>query len=170
MLPFRTGAFLAGLPLRPVLLRYATRTVSPAWETIPAARHIFLLLCNPAHSVTCYELPVYVPTEEERSDPRLYADNVRRRMVSEPAWRGAANQGVERPRGRRQRMDAGAPGVFSSRLELLCVAAQMEYSGLKDTAATFDDKMRFQARLRREHGLPPPTGWTDGNASEKKVA
>jgi lysophosphatidylcholine acyltransferase/lyso-PAF acetyltransferase len=81
MLPFRTGAFLAGLPLQPVLVRYDTHTVSPAWETIAAARHIFLILCNPSHSVTCYELPVYVPSDEERADPKLFAANVRRVMV-----------------------------------------------------------------------------------------
>jgi len=55
--------------------------VSPAWEMIPAARHIFLMLCNPLHSVTAFELPVYHPSEEERKDPKLYAHNVRKLMV-----------------------------------------------------------------------------------------
>lgn len=82
MLPFKTGAFLAGVPLQPVLLRYATRSISPAWETIGAIRHIALLLCNPVHSLTAYELPVYVPSPEESADPRLFADNVRHVMVS----------------------------------------------------------------------------------------
>lgn len=49
---------------------------------IPAARHIFLMLCNPVHSVTAFELPVYHPSEQERRDPRLYAANVRKLMVS----------------------------------------------------------------------------------------
>jgi 1-acyl-sn-glycerol-3-phosphate acyltransferase len=81
LLPFKTGAFLAGLPVKPAILRYETRHMSPAWESIPALRHIILMLCNPVHSVTCYELPVYVPSEDERKDPRLYADNVRKHMV-----------------------------------------------------------------------------------------
>ncbi len=55
--------------------------VSPAWEMIPAARHLFLMLCNPLHSVTAFELPVYHPNEEEKRDPRLYAANVRKLMV-----------------------------------------------------------------------------------------
>lgn len=55
--------------------------VSPAWEMIPAPRHIFLMLCNPLHSVTCFELPVYRPSEAERRDPKLYAHNVRKLMV-----------------------------------------------------------------------------------------
>lgn len=82
MLQFRTGAFLAGAPLQPVLIRYNVGRFSPSWETISAPRHIFLLLCNPVHSVTCFELPVHVPTAEERADPKLYAANVRRTMVS----------------------------------------------------------------------------------------
>jgi lysophosphatidylcholine acyltransferase/lyso-PAF acetyltransferase len=83
LLPFKTGAFLAGVPLQPVILRYDVHSISPAWESISAARHIFLMLANPVHSVTCYELPVYVPSPEERANPRLYADNLRQSMVGE---------------------------------------------------------------------------------------
>lgn len=53
---------------------------------IPAARHLFLMLCNPLHSVTCFELPVYHPSEAEREDPKLYAHNVRKQMVGARAW------------------------------------------------------------------------------------
>lgn len=103
LLPFKTGAFLAGKPVQPVILRYgkvgraacaacakacclwhsggcllwsvwclgSVRTprlsavpqgrVSLSWEMIPAPRHLFLVLCNPLHSVTCYEVrPVVV--------------------------------------------------------------------------------------------------------------
>lgn len=55
---------------------------SPAWEMIPATRHLFFLLANPLHSVTCFELPVYRPSPAERADPKLYAANVRKLMVS----------------------------------------------------------------------------------------
>jgi lysophosphatidylcholine acyltransferase/lyso-PAF acetyltransferase len=48
---------------------------------IPAARHIFLLLCEPLHSVTAFKLPVYRPSPAERADPRLYAANVHQLMV-----------------------------------------------------------------------------------------
>ena len=54
---------------------------SPSWEMISAPRHILLLLCNPVHSVACYELPLYEPSPEERADPKLYAANVRQQMV-----------------------------------------------------------------------------------------
>eukprot|EP00887_Chlorella_sp_A99_P007753 scaffold20.g7753.t1 len=84
LLPFKTGAFLAGVPVQPVVIRYGEGRFSPAWEMIPAARHIFLMLCNPLHSAVCYELPVYVPSPEEREDPKLYARNVRREMLIHP--------------------------------------------------------------------------------------
>lgn len=80
LLPFKTGAFLAGVPLQPVVLRYGTGRVSPSWDTIPGSRHVFLMLCEPFHSVTCYELPVYVPNEQEKNDPKVYAENLHRCM------------------------------------------------------------------------------------------
>ena len=81
LLPFKSGAFLAGEPLQPVILRYGSRRFSPSWESIVATRHIFLLLCNVFHTVTCYKLPVYYPSEQEKKDPMLYANNVRKAMV-----------------------------------------------------------------------------------------
>ncbi len=56
LLPFRTGAFLAGVPMRPVLLKYAPGRVSPAWESIGPLWHVFLMLATPLHSVTAYEV------------------------------------------------------------------------------------------------------------------
>lgn len=38
--------------------------VSMSWEMIPAMRHLFLVLCNPLHSVTCYEVGVGDGTAE----------------------------------------------------------------------------------------------------------
>jgi lysophosphatidylcholine acyltransferase/lyso-PAF acetyltransferase len=104
LLPFKTGAFLAGLPVAPVVIKYGASPVSPAWESISAVRHLLLMLTTPFHSVTCYELPVYYPTPEEAADPKLYAANVRRYML--------------------------------------------EFSGLKPSPATLEDKRRYQANLR----------------------
>lgn len=81
LLPFKSGAFLAGAPLQPVILQYGSRRFSPSWESIVATRHIFLMLCNVFHTVTCYKLPVYYPSEAEKKDPILYANNVRKAMV-----------------------------------------------------------------------------------------
>lgn len=93
LLPFKTGAFLAGEPVQPVILKYgkvltashvlprqadhedqediamlsegvhvhsrATHVqgrISPAWESISAPQHLFLLLANIFHSLTAYEV------------------------------------------------------------------------------------------------------------------
>ena len=99
LLPFKTGAFLAGAPVQPVILKYGevsisfwllasaalsccsksegnscTETleltldghvwqgsVSPAWESISAPQHLFLLLANVCHSVTVYEVCALAP-------------------------------------------------------------------------------------------------------------
>ncbi|CAL5223555.1 g6088 [Coccomyxa viridis] len=81
LLPFKTGAFLAGEPVQPVILKYGKGRVSPAWDSIKAPRHLFLLLTNVLHSLIAYELPVYVPSSEEQADPALYASNVRTYML-----------------------------------------------------------------------------------------
>ncbi|KAK9826820.1 hypothetical protein WJX81_004146 [Elliptochloris bilobata] len=81
LLPFKTGAFLAGAPVRPVVLEYGADRVSAAWESIDFVWHAFLMLANATHSVTAYELPVYVPSEAEKGDPTLYANNVRDMML-----------------------------------------------------------------------------------------
>ena len=41
---FKTGAFLAGLPLQPVVVRYSAERFHPAWETIPVLTYMFRLL------------------------------------------------------------------------------------------------------------------------------
>ena len=56
LLPFKTGAFLAGKPVLPVILKYGPDRVSPAWESIDALWHMFLMLATPTHSITAYEV------------------------------------------------------------------------------------------------------------------
>ncbi|GMH43522.1 hypothetical protein BSKO_11444 [Bryopsis sp. KO-2023] len=81
LLPFKTGAFLAGVPVQPTIIKYTSKWMSPAWETIGGMDHVFLLLTSPWHSVTIFVLPVYVPSEEEKKDPQLFANNVRDYML-----------------------------------------------------------------------------------------
>uniref|UniRef100_A0A3Q1FHJ0 Phospholipid/glycerol acyltransferase domain-containing protein n=1 Tax=Acanthochromis polyacanthus TaxID=80966 RepID=A0A3Q1FHJ0_9TELE len=61
LIKFKPGAFLAGVPVQPVLLRYPNKLVS--------------------ESIGVTFLPVYNPSPEERSDPKLYADNVQKLMA-----------------------------------------------------------------------------------------
>ncbi|KAI5082130.1 hypothetical protein GOP47_0001873 [Adiantum capillus-veneris] len=46
ILPFKTGAFLAGTLVRPVILKYSYKRFSPAWDSISGVRHFILLLCQ----------------------------------------------------------------------------------------------------------------------------
>lgn len=54
LLPFKTGAFLAGVPVQPCVIKYKNNRVSPSWDSINALWHVFLVLANPIHSVTVY--------------------------------------------------------------------------------------------------------------------
>ncbi|KAI0530942.1 hypothetical protein KFK09_000490 [Dendrobium nobile] len=83
LLPFKTGAFLAKVPVLPVILRYPYQRFSPAWDSISGLRHVFLLLCQFINYIEVTRLPVYYPSDQEREDPKLYASNVRKLMASE---------------------------------------------------------------------------------------
>ncbi|XP_015693110.2 lysophospholipid acyltransferase LPEAT1-like isoform X2 [Oryza brachyantha] len=83
LLPFKTGAFLAKAPVKPVILRYPYKRFSPAWDSMSGARHVFLLLCQFVNYLEVVHLPVYYPSEQEKEDPRLYANNVRKLMAVE---------------------------------------------------------------------------------------
>ncbi|GJM88351.1 hypothetical protein PR202_ga04405 [Eleusine coracana subsp. coracana] len=83
LLPFKTGAFLAKAPVRPVLLRYPYKRFNPAWESMSGGRHVFLLLCQFINYLEVIHLPVYYPSDQEKDDPKLYANNVRKLMAVE---------------------------------------------------------------------------------------
>nr|GMC47954.1 lysophospholipid acyltransferase LPEAT1 isoform X2 [Ipomoea batatas]GMC52295.1 lysophospholipid acyltransferase LPEAT1 isoform X2 [Ipomoea batatas]GMC56097.1 lysophospholipid acyltransferase LPEAT1 isoform X2 [Ipomoea batatas]GME10193.1 lysophospholipid acyltransferase LPEAT1 isoform X2 [Ipomoea batatas] len=83
LLPFKTGAFLSKVPVLPVILRYPYQRFSPAWDSISGARHVMLLLCQFINYMEVIWLPVYCPSQQEKDDPKLYAENVRRLMARE---------------------------------------------------------------------------------------
>ncbi|OVA18662.1 Phospholipid/glycerol acyltransferase [Macleaya cordata] len=83
LLPFKTGAFIAGTPVLPVILRYPYQRFSPAWDTISGVRHVILLLCQFVNHIEVIRLPVYYPSEQEKEDPKLYANNVRKLLACE---------------------------------------------------------------------------------------
>ncbi|XP_057973493.1 lysophospholipid acyltransferase LPEAT1 isoform X2 [Malania oleifera] len=83
LLPFKTGAFLSKVPVLPVILRYPYQRFSPAWDSISGVRHVILLLCQFVNYMEVRQLPVYHPSQQEKDDPKLYANNVRRLMASE---------------------------------------------------------------------------------------
>ena len=54
LLPFKSGAFLAGVPVQPCFIKYETNRVSPSWDSIDALWHTFLMFATLHHSVTVY--------------------------------------------------------------------------------------------------------------------
>lgn len=83
LLPFKTGAFLAKAPVLPVILRYPYQRFSPAWDSISGIRHVIFLLCQFVNHLEVIRLPIYHPNEQEKEDPKLYAENARKLMARE---------------------------------------------------------------------------------------
>ena len=85
MLPFKTGAFLPGVPVQPLLIKYNNKydTVTWAWKGIGAFQLVLLTLSQPYTRVTLRYLPVYYPNQEEKEDSRLFAKNVNHYMAKE---------------------------------------------------------------------------------------
>ncbi|XP_051520534.1 lysophosphatidylcholine acyltransferase 1-like [Myxocyprinus asiaticus] len=83
LIAFKPGAFIPGVPVQPVLLRYPNEmdTVSWTWQGPGAFKILWLTLCQLHNFVEIEYLPTYTPSEEEKRDPALFANNVRRIMA-----------------------------------------------------------------------------------------
>ncbi|XP_004380639.1 lysophospholipid acyltransferase LPCAT4 [Trichechus manatus latirostris] len=83
LLKFKPGAFIAGVPVQPVLIRYpnSVDTTSWAWRGPGVLKVLWLTASQPCSIVDVEFLPVYHPSPEESRDPSLYANNVQRVMA-----------------------------------------------------------------------------------------
>ncbi|XP_058149829.1 lysophospholipid acyltransferase LPCAT4 isoform X2 [Dasypus novemcinctus] len=83
LLKFKPGAFIAGVPVQPVLIRYPNSldTTSWAWRGPGVLKVLWLTASQPCSIVDVEFLPVYHPSPEESRDPTLYANNVQRVMA-----------------------------------------------------------------------------------------
>ncbi|KAJ8007641.1 hypothetical protein DPEC_G00096280 [Dallia pectoralis] len=83
LIKFKHGAFVAGVPVQPVLLHYPNKVDTVRWTHkgttwVEALWHT----CSQIYTnVTIEYLPVYTPSQEEKNDPNLYADNVQKVMA-----------------------------------------------------------------------------------------
>uniref|UniRef100_A0A8C9ERU7 Lysophosphatidylcholine acyltransferase 2 n=1 Tax=Pavo cristatus TaxID=9049 RepID=A0A8C9ERU7_PAVCR len=84
LITFKQGAFIPGVPVQPVLLRYPNKldTVTWTWQGYSLKELCIMTLCQLFTRVEVEFLPVYVPTEEERNDPILFASRVRQTMAT----------------------------------------------------------------------------------------
>ncbi|XP_033010217.1 lysophosphatidylcholine acyltransferase 1 [Lacerta agilis] len=83
LITFKPGAFIPGVPVQPVILRYPNKldTITWTWQGPGALKILWLTLCQFHNFVEIEFLPVYIPSEEEKRNPSLYANNVRRIMA-----------------------------------------------------------------------------------------
>eukprot|EP00798_Chlamydomonas_sp_ICE-L_P011193 gene11193-18810_t len=80
LLKFKTGAFVLGRPILPILYKYKHKHHNPAWTVIIEPWHFLRLLCQWVNFLEVEILPPYFPNEDETKDPLLFAENVRKLM------------------------------------------------------------------------------------------
>ena len=84
MIAFKTGAFCTGDPVQPVIIKYPWEHYDPSWVgEVTMLPLLFHSSCQFINRMTVRWLPVYYPSEQERNDPYLYANNVRMYMSKE---------------------------------------------------------------------------------------
>ncbi|KAM3857338.1 lysophospholipid acyltransferase LPCAT4 [Diretmus argenteus] len=83
LIKFKPGAFLAGVPVQPVLLHYPNKldTVRWTYKGTTWFEALWRTTSQLYTNMTVEYLPVYTPSQEEKDDPNLYADNVQKLMA-----------------------------------------------------------------------------------------
>ncbi|KAL8622111.1 hypothetical protein ACOMHN_056596 [Nucella lapillus] len=79
LISFKAGAFIPGVPVQPLCIRYPNRldTMTWTWDGPQAWKLLWLTLCQFNNCMEVEFLPVYCPSDEEKKDPKLFANNVR---------------------------------------------------------------------------------------------
>lgn len=79
LIRYKPGAFIPGVPVQPVVLRYLNKldTVTWTWQGPGAFKILWLTLCQLHNPMEIEYLPIYTPSEEEKNDPALFGNNVR---------------------------------------------------------------------------------------------
>eukprot|EP01024_Parvocaulis_polyphysoides_P017668 TRINITY_DN17805_c0_g2_i3.p5 TRINITY_DN17805_c0_g2~~TRINITY_DN17805_c0_g2_i3.p5 ORF type:complete len:166 (+),score=29.01 TRINITY_DN17805_c0_g2_i3:904-1401(+) len=81
ILQFRKGAFVPGVPVLPVCLKYKVDPVNPGWTITNIPLQVLRLGASPSNYVEVKILSPVVPTEEELEDPAKFAETVRIKMA-----------------------------------------------------------------------------------------
>ncbi|XP_069489862.1 lysophospholipid acyltransferase LPCAT4 isoform X2 [Ambystoma mexicanum] len=83
LLKFKPGAFIAGVPIQPVLVRYPNKIPATiwTWKGNGVFKVLWLSLSQLFIRLEIEFLPVYQPTPEEQKDPMLYASNIQMLMA-----------------------------------------------------------------------------------------
>ncbi|XP_035137598.1 lysophosphatidylcholine acyltransferase 2 isoform X1 [Callithrix jacchus] len=83
LITFKPGAFIPGVPVQPILLRYPNKldTVTWTWQGYTFIQLCMLTFCQLFTKVEVEFMPVQVPNDEEKNDPVLFASRVRNLMA-----------------------------------------------------------------------------------------
>lgn len=83
LITFKPGAFIPGVPVQPILLRYPNKldTVTWTWQGYTFFQLCVLTFCQPFTKLELEFMPVQVPNDAEKNDPVLFANRVRTLMA-----------------------------------------------------------------------------------------
>ncbi|XP_063054410.1 lysophosphatidylcholine acyltransferase 1 [Engraulis encrasicolus] len=83
LITFKPGAFIPAVPVQPVVIRYPNKldSITWTWQGPGAFKILWLTLCQLHNDFVIEYLPTYTPSEEEKKNPALFAQNVRRIMA-----------------------------------------------------------------------------------------
>ncbi|XP_056135429.1 lysophosphatidylcholine acyltransferase 2 [Lampris incognitus] len=83
LITFKQGAFIPGVPVQPVIMRYPNKldTVTWTWQGFSAKTLLILTLSQLYTTVEIEFLPPQIPTEEEKKNAALFACTVRNIMA-----------------------------------------------------------------------------------------
>ncbi|KAM9329851.1 lysophospholipid acyltransferase LPCAT4 [Gastrophryne carolinensis] len=84
LLKFKPGAFVAGVPVQPVLMRYPNKLPATiwTWKGNGVLKVLWLTMSQFYINLEIEFLPVYNPSPEEKADPALYASNLQKIMAN----------------------------------------------------------------------------------------
>ena len=82
LIKFRTGAFIGKTAVQPIVIRYLNKEFNNCWikTTSPLWKHLVMTISQTRNPVRAYLLEPYRPSEEEKENPVLYRENVRKYM------------------------------------------------------------------------------------------
>uniref|UniRef100_A0A5K3EIH8 PlsC domain-containing protein n=2 Tax=Mesocestoides corti TaxID=53468 RepID=A0A5K3EIH8_MESCO len=83
LINYKQGAFTVGCPVQPAVLRwgYGVDSITWTWDGPGVLELLWTTALQPYTTLEIEFLPVYVPSEAEKEDPKLYATNVRAVMA-----------------------------------------------------------------------------------------
>ncbi|KAJ7360552.1 Lysophosphatidylcholine acyltransferase 2 [Desmophyllum pertusum] len=80
LISFKPGAFIPGCPVQPVCLHFPD-LYSWTWDGPGVLSLAVLLMCQVNNEAEVEFLPVWNPTDEEKENPKLYAEHVQKFMA-----------------------------------------------------------------------------------------